>query len=244
MLNDVPSTSTNIRIPHHSLHQGKSSVALRRVSDSRGCSRTLDLNTPRVQVSVHDAPTIVPIQTQEDFCVGDRLGFSLTGAAPFDVFYTFEGHARKANVRDTTFRRLAEKPGTFSITGVQDSASQCRATTSITKHIHGMPSVRVSKGKESYVDIHEGGEAEILFEFGGVPPFEFTYTRSSNAEKGKRAGVVLDMRSEVSEDYSMRIRAHEEGTYEVVAIKDKHCSYAKQGVNVGQKSSQKKLGYH
>lgn len=244
MLNDIKSTSTEIKIPHRSLHLGKSSVALRRVTDSRGCSRTLDTTTPRVQISVHDAPTITPLEATDDNCVGDRLNFGLSGTAPFTVFYTFEGHERKALAQTTTFRRLAEKPGTFTITGVQDSASGCRAGTRLVKRIHGMPSARVSKGRDSYVDIHEGGEAEILFEFGGEPPFEFTYTRSSNAERKGGRGVVLDMRSEVSEEHSLRVAAHEEGTYEVVAIKDRFCAYSRPGVKVGEKSGQKKLGYY
>jgi len=246
MLRDVKSHSTFVTIPRNKLHAGKSSVALRRVSDANSCSRTLDSTTPRVQISVHDAPVITALESATDNCVGDRLNFALSGTAPFSVFYTFEGAERKATSQTTTFRRLAEKPGTFTITGVQDSASSCRSSTNLEKRIHGMPSVRVSKGKDSYVDIHEGGEAEILFEFGGSPPFEFTYTRSSNNDKkGKSSrGVVLDMRSEISDEHSMRIAAHEEGTYEVVAIKDRYCAYSRPGVKVGEKSGQKKLGYY
>jgi nucleoporin POM152 len=91
-----------------------------------------------------------------------------------------------------------------------------------------------------------GSVAEIVFEFGGAPPFEFTYTRSANSDKkGKPGrGEVLDMRSEVSYEHSMRIAAHEEGTYEVIAIKDKYCAYSKPGYKVGEKSGQKKLGYY
>lgn len=246
MLRDIPTHLTSIKIPRNKLYAGKSSVALRRVSDANSCSRTLDTTTPRVQISVHDAPVITALESATDNCVGDRLNFALSGTAPFSVFYTFEGAERKATSQTTTFRRLAEKPGTFTITGVQDSASNCRSNTNLEKRIHGMPSVRVSKGKDSYVDIHEGGEAEILFEFGGTPPFEFTYTRSSNSDKkGKGSrGVVLDMRSEISDEHSMRIAAHEEGTYEVVAIKDRFCAYSRPGVKVGEKSGQKKLGYY
>jgi nucleoporin POM152 len=246
MLRDVESHSTFIKIPRNKLHPGKSSVALRRVSDTNSCSRIIDSATPRVQISVHDAPVITALESATDNCVGDRLNFALSGTAPFSVFYTFEGVERKATSQTTTFRRLAEKPGTFIITGVQDSASSCRSSTNLEKRIHGMPSVRVSKGKDSYVDIHEGSEAEILFEFGGTPPFEFTYTRSSNTDKkGKNSrGVVLDMRSEISDEHSMRIAAHEEGTYEVVAIKDRYCAYSRPGVKVGEKSGQKKLGYY
>lgn len=241
-LTGITSHAYSIRIPHSRLHLGRSAVSLRRVSDSRGCSRLLDSTMPRVQISVHDAPTINPLENNEDFCVGDRINFALSGVAPFNVFYTFEGAQRKAVAQGTTFRRLAEKPGTFTVTGVQDSASSCKAATELTKRIHGMPSVRVSHGRENYIDIHEGGEAEILFEFGGVPPFEFTYTRSSNTEKGgKKKGVVLDMKSEISEEYSMRVKANEEGTYEVVAIKDRYCSYVKPGVQLPGKRESRKL---
>jgi nucleoporin POM152 len=194
-----------------------------------------------VQISVHDAPAITPLETSEDYCVGDRINFGLSGVAPFNILYTFDGVARKAAVASgNTFRRLAEKPGVFVVTGLQDSASNCRAATQITKRVHGMPSVRVSKGKDAYIDIHEGSEAEILFEFGGVPPFEFTYTRSSNTEKGGKKGVVLDMKTASSEGYSMKIAASEGGTYEVVAIKDAHCAYTKPGVRVPDKKERNK----
>lgn len=241
----IPNIGTNsydLHIPHRTLHLGRSAVSIRKVSDSRGCSRLLDATTPRVQISVHDAPTITPLESKEHYCVGDRLNFALAGAAPFTVFYNFEGRDRKASAQSSTFRRLAEKPGTFTITGLQDTASQCKATVDIVKQIHGMPSVRVSKGRESRVDIHEGGEADILFEFGGVPPFEFTYTRSTNADRGRKS-VVLDMRSEVSQEHSMRIAASEEGTYEVVDIKDRYCAYAKPGVRIDHEKSQKLLQY-
>lgn len=241
--NNIDSNTHNIRIPHSRLQLGKSTVSLRRVSDARGCTRSLDSTTPRVQISVHDAPSITPLETKNDYCVGDRLNFALTGVAPFQVFYTFEGAAKKATVSSgTVFRRLAEKPGTFVITGLQDAASSCRAAVDITKHIHGMPSVRVSRGKDSYIDIHEGGQAEIFFDFGGTPPFEFTYTRSTNTEKSGKKGVVLDMKSESSDEFSKAIWASEEGTYEVVSIKDAHCAYSKPGVKV-EADKRKRLGY-
>lgn len=241
--NGIDTYTHNIRIPHSRLHLGKSAVSLRRVVDARGCSRSIDSTAPRVQISVHDAPTITPLETNTDYCVGDRLNFALSGVAPFQVFYTFEGVVKKATVSSgNTFRRLAEKPGTFVITGLQDAASACKAATSIVKQIHGMPSVRVSRGKDSYVDIHEGGQAEILFDFGGTPPFEFTYTRSSNTEKSGKKGIVLDMRSETSDEHSMRILASEEGTYEVVSIKDAHCAYTKPGVKV-EPDKRKRLEY-
>lgn len=240
-LTGIPGHTHNIRVPHSRVHLGKSAIQLRRVSDSRGCTRILDSTTPRVQIAVFDAPSITPLENHEDFCVGQHVNFALSGVAPFEVFYTFEGQTRKAKTSSSTFRRLAEKPGTFVVTGVQDSASSCKAATHIERRIHGMPSVRVSRGKESYVDIHEGGEAEILFEFGGVPPFEFTYTRSSNTERGgRKKGVVLDVRHEVSEEFSLSVKAGEEGTYEVIGIRDRWCSYTKPGVELGGRGAEGK----
>ena len=241
-ISDIPSATHDLRVPHSKLHLGTSAIAIRKVSDSRGCGRTLDSNQPRVQIAVHDAPSITPMEQQTDFCVGDRISYSLSGQAPFTIVYDFNGVSRKASVSTNTFRRLAKEPGAFTITSIQDSASGCKAAAHLAKQIHGMPSVQVSKGKESYVDIHEGGEAEITFDFTGTPPFEFTWTRSTNARKGHRS-QVLEMRSDASEEYSMTIRASEEGTYEVVSIKDRHCAYAKDGVDFTAAKKGKLLTY-
>lgn len=243
-LTGIRTHAHNLRIPHARLQKGQSAVSLRRVRDSNNCVRSFDSTTGRVQVAVHDAPSIAALEPQVDFCVGDRLNFALSGVPPFNVFYEFENSQRKAVASATNFRRLAEKPGTFAITGIKDSVSPCEFHTNITKHIHGMPSVRVSQGRDSYVDIHEGGEAEILFEFGGTPPFEFTYTRSSNTDKnGRKSGTVLDTHAERSTGHTLRIRAHEEGTYEVVSIRDRFCAYSKPGTKAAQQAGQKKLGF-
>lgn len=94
--------------------------------------------------------------------------------------------------------------------------------------------MRVSKGHDTRVDIHEGGEAEILFEFEGSPPFEFTWTRSSLEDRrtGRKA-QVLETRTAVSEEHSLRIRASEEGAYEVVAVRDRWCGVSKVGMGKG-----------
>ena len=175
----VPNVETNrynLHIPHRVLALGTHSVVIRKVQDSRGCQRTIDLNASHVQVSVADVPSISPLEDQEDYCVGDRIAYTLSGTPPFSVFYTFQDHERKASVPSTEFRRIAEKPGIFVITALSDqrSTDACKAKTKITKVIHEMPSVKVSKGRTATVDIHEGGVAEILFEFGGTPPFHFT----------------------------------------------------------------------
>ena len=175
----VPNVETNrydLHIPHRVLALGTHAVVIRKVQDSRGCQRTMDLNAPHVKVSVAEIPSISPLEDQEHYCVGDRITYTLSGTPPFSVFYTFQDQERKASVPSIEFRRIAEKPGIFIVTALSDqrSTDACKAKTKITKVIHEMPSVRVSKGRTATVDIHEGGVAEILFEFGGTPPFHFT----------------------------------------------------------------------
>jgi len=171
----VASKHYSFHIPHRVLALGSHTVSIRKVRDARGCQRKSENDAPHVQVDVADIPAISPLEPQSDYCVGDRISYTLSGTPPFSVFYTFENADRKATATTTNFRRIAEKPGNYTITAVSDGASgTCKARTNITKVIHEMPSVKISKGKTAVVDIHEGGETQILFEFGGTPPFEFT----------------------------------------------------------------------
>ena len=172
---NIESNRYNLHLPHRVLALGSHSVTIRKVQDSRGCQRATDYNAPHIQVTVADIPSISPLEEQADFCVGDRISYALSGTPPFNVFYNFQGHERKARVPSTDFRRIAEQPGEFVITALSDAKSTdaCKARMEVAKTIHEMPSVRVSKGRTSTMDIHEGGEAEILFEFGGTPPFHF-----------------------------------------------------------------------
>lgn len=237
----IPSVDSNtygLQIPRQNLKLGTQQIRIRSVRDSRGCQSKTETSGPSVQIQLYDAPAIYPLETRTDYCVGERIAYTLSGTPPFEVWYTFDGTQRKAKTQTTTFRRIAEAPGEFAITTISDKASECRAAVNISKAIHPMPSVRISKGKEGRVSIHEGGEVEILFEFGGTPPFEFTYTRSTNAKKGQRS-QVLETRHDVSYDHSKVIRASQEGTYEVVAIKDRYCAFST--MNVGAKEGGQKL---
>jgi nucleoporin POM152 len=223
---NIESNKYSLRIEHSKLPLGHSTVSIRKIRDARGCTHKPAPGTPRVQISVHNAPTAVPMEDRVDFCVGDRLSFALSGQVPFTVFYTFEGKERRAHNSGTTFRRLAELSGTFVLTGLRDSASECAASLNIEKHIHPIPTVRLSGGHISQVDIHEGTGADLEFSFTGTPPFEFTFTRSTNEVKGRKSRV-LEMRTEISHEHFMSIPVQEEGTYEVVAIKDRWCSFSR-----------------
>jgi nucleoporin POM152 len=176
---NINSNKHSLPLPRRHLDLGQHVVSIHKVRDARGCQRTTESDASSVRVAVSDVPTIIPLESKSDYCVGERLSFSLSGHAPFDVFYSFDGAARKATSRTTNFRRIAERPGIFTITAVSDGASgKCKAHKNITKNIHEMPSVRISRGQTSVVDIHEGGEAELHFEFWGTPPFEFTWVFS------------------------------------------------------------------
>jgi nucleoporin POM152 len=230
----IDSTSYGIQIPRQYLKLGTQQIRIRKVRDARGCQQKIEVGGPSVQVQLYDAPAIYPLETRTDYCVGERISYSLSGTPPFEVWYTFDGVERRAKSPTTNFRRIAETPGEFAIKTVSDKASECRAAVNIVKAIHPMPAVKVSKGRNAKVDIHEGGEVEILFEFWGTPPFEFTYTRSSNARKGQKS-QVLETRHDVSSDHSKIIRASQEGTYEVVAIKDKYCAFSTMQVETKDK---------
>lgn len=173
---NINARTYNFQIPHRLLALGSHSVTIRKVQDANGCQRVMEVNSPSVQVNVVEIPSISPLEATADYCVGDRISYTLSGTPPFNVFYIFNGVERKAAASTTHFRRIAEKPGEFTITGVSDKVSTdaCKARLNITKVIHELPSVRISKGRTAEVDIHEGGEADLLFEFGGTPPFEFT----------------------------------------------------------------------
>ncbi|KAI9670114.1 MAG: hypothetical protein M1829_004842 [Trizodia sp. TS-e1964] len=222
---NINANKFDLRLPRSKLALGNHAISVRKVRDARGCQRKTETNASTVQVIVSDVPQISALEARADFCVGDRISFSLSGTQPFSIFYSFEGMARKATSTTNIFRRIAEKPGTFAISAVSDAASECKLKTGLTRYIHAMPSVRVSKGMVSEVDIHEGSETDILFEFTGTPPFEFTYTRSTNARKGHKSRI-LETKRDSSDEYAKSVKASQEGTYEVVAIKDKYCAFS------------------
>lgn len=238
----IDSNTYNIQIPRQHLKLGTQHVRIRKVRDARGCEQHLDNNAPAVQVQLFDAPAVYPLEARQDFCVGERISYTLSGTPPFEVFYTFNGDERKAKQSTTNFRRLAETAGEFVVTGVSDRASDCRASVNLRKTIHPLPAARISRGENSIKAIHEGDEVPIAFEFWGTPPFEFTYTRSTNAKKGHRS-VVLETRHATSHEHNMVVMASQEGTYEVVAIKDRFCSFSTMGEEGRGEKGQKLVGY-
>ncbi|TGJ78565.1 hypothetical protein E0Z10_g10199 [Xylaria hypoxylon] len=238
---NIQSNSYDVRIPREKLKLGAQQIRIRKVSDSRSCDFETEVGGPVVHYQLYDSPAIYPLEQRTEYCVGERIGYTLSGTPPFEINYKFGGKSMRAKSQTTNFRRIAESPGEFTITSIRDKASECRATVNLTRTIHAMPAVRVSKGRVVQVDIHEGSEVEILFDFEGTPPFEFTYTRSTNAKKGQKSQVI-ETRHEVSEGYSKVVMASLEGTYQVVAIRDKYCAYSTANLE-GKTKGQQKLAY-
>jgi nucleoporin POM152 len=54
-----------------------------------------------------------------------------------------------------------------------------------------------------------------------------SYVRSSIPRKGKKP-EVMDIKHDISYEHKKTIKTSDEGTYEVVAIKDKFCSFSSQ----------------
>ncbi|KAI0150583.1 hypothetical protein GGR57DRAFT_187012 [Xylariaceae sp. FL1272] len=240
---NIQTHSVDVRIPRQYLKLGSQQVRIRKVRDDRGCQTETDNGGPVVHFQLYDSPSIYPLEQRTDYCVGDRISYTLSGTPPFEVNYSFGGKKMKAKSQTTNFRRVAESPGEFTITSVSDKASECRAAVNVTRYIHPLPAVRISKGRVIQVDIHEGSEVELVFDFEGTPPFEFTYTRSTNEKKGQKSQII-ETRHEVSEDYTKVIMASLEGTYQVVAIKDRHCAYSLLGDQGGSRDKgQKRLEF-
>ena len=166
----------SVRLPTRFQKLGSHAIIIRKAQDANGCMRNMERDAPQVYVGIAELPSISAVEDRQDFCVGEHISFTLSGTPPFTVFYSFEDRERKATVADTGFRRIAERSGDFIITSVSDqrSTEACKARTKLFRYIHDMPRVRVSKGRTATIDIHQGGEIDILFEFGGTPPFFFT----------------------------------------------------------------------
>ena len=69
------------------------------------------------------------------------------------------------------------------------------------------------------------------------------YTRSTTPRKGQKP-QILETKHDISHDHVKIVKASDEGTYEVVAIKDKYCAFSTLRADGGtQKQAQKQIKY-
>lgn len=151
----IDSNYYDFKIPSHALTLGDHAVTIHKVRDARGCSRRTE-DGPFVTVAVADMPTISPADHRTDYCVGERISFTLAGLPPFAVEYQWNGETMQANNQPSSFVRVAERPGNFTITGLQDSASDCKVAVDLGRTIHEVPSVRISEGIAEVKGIPQG----------------------------------------------------------------------------------------
>ncbi|KAI5480711.1 nucleoporin Pom152 [Pseudohyphozyma bogoriensis] len=203
-------------------------VHIRHVTDANGCDRIVDVASPvsTQLIQVSEIATITPVLPQHTHCVGDFLDFAIQGAPPFTVAYEFNGKPHVVQESSATFSRVAASAGEFKILSVGHGSNECRSNeVNLVKQIFPIPSAQVSHGEEIIVDLHEGDQTEIVFNFSGTPPFSFTYSRRHPQDRTKDRTVLETHSVTGIMDYSYSIFTSQEGTWSVSHISDAHCAY-------------------
>ncbi|GAA5923031.1 hypothetical protein JCM1841_000288 [Sporobolomyces salmonicolor] len=228
----VPTISSHtwaVTLPYSLHNPTPHSISLSRIVDAHGCESLFEPSVSSkttAVIPVAETATIAPVLVQTDHCVGDFLDFVVMGAPPFTVKYEFEGKKHTVPLSGSKFQRLAAEPGTFRIVSVGHGEDQCRSSqVNLVKHIHPIPSAKVSTGDAVVVDIREGDQTEIVFSFEGTPPFSFTYSRRAPQDRSKDRKVLETHTVTGIEDHSYSIFTSQEGTYSVSYIADAFCSY-------------------
>ncbi|KAF9074850.1 hypothetical protein BDP27DRAFT_1415766 [Rhodocollybia butyracea] len=203
-------------------------VVIESVADASHCPHaSLDPLASSIWVDVAETATIVPVDRREDFCVGEVVQFQLEGTPPWSIGYRINSKAFTQEVKMSPFSLLQQQPGEVSFTSIAHQQQMCKATIpNLNFTVHPLPSARVGHGKRILQDIHEGDQAEIIFELFGEPPFSFTYQRSELTTAKGKLGKVLETHT-VSRIYSNEysIFSALEGTFIVTSITDAHCRY-------------------
>lgn len=206
---------------------GKHTVQLYQLVDAHGCRQTALGTDQRITVHVADTPTITPVEERTDFCVGERISYSLTGLPPFNIVYDFNGNTREST-SGTLFRRLAAEPGNLTIKAISDTASTCRidlkGAKQLPKQIHRVPTARVEEGTSLIFDENGAEKAEIIFHLQGTPPFQLQYTRSEMIS-GREVVVETHMVSNIHE-HTYTIWTGLQGTYRPIFVSDFFCTTA------------------
>ena len=114
------------------------------------------------------------------------------------------------------------------LTALYSHQDSCKSIiTDIAKSIHPLPTAKVQSGVTYFESLHEGDQAEIIFEFTGTPPYTFTYQKTAPHDgKSRKPLKVLETHTVTdvqTNQYSLYTQS--EGTWKVSAVQDKYCSY-------------------
>lgn len=236
-IQDIQPGSFPYRKLYEGLNLGTHLVAIERIVDANGCTNEkIASSNDHISISITDVPKIHLLDSSAECCVGDYVAYQLSGNAPFNIRYEFNGAQLKLKEHTSQFVRLASEPGTISILSIGDATSQCvvdfrkqnmkKEFEKLSLLIHPIPSVTVSQGRNIVEDIHEGDQAEIIFSFEGSPPFSLTYVRTEEAEgtlgKGRPQIVETHKVTDIY-SYEYKVVTSLQGTYEAIEISDAFC---------------------
>ncbi|CAG8445798.1 21903_t:CDS:10 [Dentiscutata erythropus] len=209
---------------------GNYTITLVHIVDSHGCSNTLQGPNNKISIQVTDVASIDRTFLQQIHCVGDLLIYKLQGMIPYNITREYNGEVLHTISKTHTYTFGADKPGNMTITKVCHQGNQCCGYVSnLTEIIYDLPTAIVSEGKDIISDIREGDKTEIIVNFIGTPPFEFTYTRSElliNEKKERKPGRVLETLTVLNiHQYQHSIFTSQQGVFQVTRVKDRYCEY-------------------
>lgn len=219
---DINENKYSLTSIYKGLGLGTHKVTLNSVTDANGCKRTA-VREGEVFIHVNDVPYATPLSPRLNYCVGEHIGFSLTGLGPFEITYEFNGKVQTVTT-SSPFSRLASVPGNLTLLSMSDTSNCVVKLPNDVRTIHPIPSVKISEGTTIIQDIHEGDQAEILFTFSGTPPFSFTYTRSELVGNPPKLKVVETNTVSHIYAYQYSIFTSMQGTYEAISVEDAYCS--------------------
>lgn len=217
---------------------GRWSTELLSVRDAHSCERTIsgdgrvDIQQKGIrqtlEVDVVETANISPLGTRSDYCVGETIDFVLQGSPPWTITYNFDGKTSQAQVKSTTFSRIAEHPGILSVEAIGHQQNKCKTNVSdragMKKTVHALPSVQIRGGSHYIEDLREGNQAEIVFKFTGVAPFSFTYQRTQAIDRYSKPQVLETHTVTGINKDTYTITTSDEGTWSIIWLQDKWCA--------------------
>ncbi|KAF9435402.1 hypothetical protein BGZ76_006352 [Entomortierella beljakovae] len=226
-------------LPAKFTEMGLYKVSILRVTDVNGCS---DGVASTVEFDILDTPSITPLRSIKDACVGDKIEYSVKGEAPpFKVFYSVNqaNHTMSLDSKRRAFSLEATKPGLVSINKVCQTLAnkQCcmQPIEEMSVMIWAIPTVKVAGGANLITDLREGDRAEVEATFVGEAPFSWSYVRTEavydkerHIKHGKKPRIIEERTIENIPGHKYSFFTAIEGTIVPVWIKDKHCQFGKE----------------
>ncbi|KAG0242232.1 hypothetical protein B0O80DRAFT_500267 [Mortierella sp. GBAus27b] len=225
-------------LPAKFTDMGLYKVSVIRVMDTNSCASGA---TSTVEFDILDTPSITPLRSITDACVGDTIEFSVQGEAPpFKVFYSLDrtNHTTTLASKKRTFAYEATKSGLFRIAKVCQTLAKKECCTQpieeMSINVWAVPTVKIADGTNVITDLREGDRAEVIATFEGVPPFSWSYVRTEavydkeHHAKHKKPSVLKKWTVEDIQEHKYTFFTATEGTIVPVWIKDKHCQFGKE----------------